>query len=64
MTRSSALSVHDSKVAMSESNKSKPGIYGSQEASKTSSTEVSSPSAPSAHSQAKSGLGWAAGRDE
>lgn len=65
MTRSSVLSVHDSKVAMSESNKkSKPGIYGSREAGKTSSTEISGPSASPAHSQAESGLGWAVGREE
>lgn len=60
MTRSSALSVHDSKVAMCESSKkSKPRIYGPREADKTSSTEVCGPSALSAHSQEESGLGWA-----
>lgn len=42
MTCSSALSVHDSKVAMRESNKkSKPRMYGPLETGKTSSTEVS-----------------------
>lgn len=64
MARSSALNVHDSKVAIRESSKrSKPRIYGPREAGKTSSIEVSGPSAPSTHSQADSGQGWAAGRN-